>query len=279
MKNYVLPDKSILCDKIEDNSNKYYSLSKMILKRDIDKKLLIPFGIDRDGKKIYQDLKDVSSLLVCGETGSGKSMFLDCLIISLLLKNSPDDLEFLFIDPKKIELNSYKGLPHLVRDIVSDIDISLMILRQVIDDRIELINNSNCMDIVEYNNKFEDKIKDLVIVIDESSLIIDNPDMKLIISSIIDVGSKMGIHLILSTNSCLKETFDSNLLKGFSYKLSFDLASGEQAMYMDMFGSEFLTVYGEAIIKDNMGKFNRVQVPYVMDSDIDRVVSFWKSQI
>ena len=107
--NYIYPNKQILEKRSSElgNAERYYSLSKMIFERDFKEKLLFPLGIDNEKEKYYINLIDKSGLFISGETGSGKSIFLNDIVISLLLKNSPEELQLVFVDPRNVEFNNY----------------------------------------------------------------------------------------------------------------------------------------------------------------------------
>ena len=131
---YVFPEKELLEKNSEEicDEKKYYNLSKLIFKRDFNNKLLIPLGISKDGDEYYIDFNEKTSMFIAGETGSGKSVYLNDIIISLLLKNSPEDLQFVFIDQRNVELNMYNGIPLLYEECASSVDKSLELLNYVI---------------------------------------------------------------------------------------------------------------------------------------------------
>ena len=278
---YLFPEKDLL----EKNSNeiknekRYYNLSKLIYKTHKDHKLLFPIGIDNSNDKYYMDLTDKSSLLISGETGSGKSIFLNSLIISLLMKNNPDELKLLLIDSSKVELNLYNGIPHLLKNVLFDSDETINALNMILDiieKRKKLFNKLNVKNIIEYNNKSENKMPQIIIVIDEAINILSKNESPIIISKIILAGCRFGIHLVLSTSAYLKEFVTTNLLNRFENILTFDLASAEQADYIKLKNSNLLTIYGEALVKSRNRKIKNLQTPYVSTNDINSVVNFIK---
>ena len=130
--NYVFPSKELLevsTDELEEK--RYYNLSKLLLKKDADDNLYIPLGITDDKERYYVDLKEISGMFISGETGSGKSVFLNSIIISLLFKNTPSDINFIFIDLNKVELNQYERIPHLLTNVFYDKKQSIDILTNV----------------------------------------------------------------------------------------------------------------------------------------------------
>ena len=131
---YILPNKKILEKESEFlDDDKYYNLSKMIYHKDFRDNYVIPLGMDKNKEKYYLDLRNISGMFISGETGSGKSVFLHSVIVSLLLKNSPNDLKFIFYDERKIELNNYKRLPHYLNSLYSFDDLNNIVT--LINDR------------------------------------------------------------------------------------------------------------------------------------------------
>lgn len=294
-KEYVMPSKELLIKNSErdDLDDRYYRLSKLLFKKDLNDKLLVPIGIDDKREKYFVNLNDISSMLIGGETGSGKSVLVDSIIVSLLLKNSPDDLRFVFIDPKKIELFEYDGIPHMV-DSGFDIDkIShiidngfdtedwkrkIVLIKEMIDKRIELLSGVRVSNIRKYNDISNDKLAQVVIVIDEAYDMIHDKEFIELVRCIGSVGVNIGVHLIMSTNMCVKSEFDKELFSLFGYVLTFDLSNSEQSRYMNLKGAEFLKVCGEAMIKVRGEGVVRIQAPYISDEEIKRVVEFIKNE-
>ena len=249
--------------------------------------------IDDKKEKYFVNLNDISLMLIGGETGSGKSVLIDSIIISLLLKNSPDDLRFVFIDPKKIELFEYDGIPHMVDSgfdtdelshiIDSGLDTEdwkrkIVLIKEMIDKRIELLSGVRVSNIRKYNDISNDKLAQVVIVIEEAYDMIHDKEFIELVRCIGSVGVNIGVHLIMSTNMCVKSEFDKELFSLFGYVLSFDLSNSEQSRYMNLKGAEFLKVCGEAMIKVRGKGVVRIQAPYISDKEIKNVVEFIKNE-
>lgn len=294
-KGYVMPSKDLLIKNSErdDLDDRYYRLSKLLFKKDLNDKLLVPIGIDDKKEKYFVNLNDISLMLIGGETGSGKSVLIDSIIISLLLKNSPDDLRFVFIDPKKIELFEYDGIPHMVdsgfdTDELSHIIDSgfdtedwkrkIVLIKEMIDKRIELLSGVRVSNIRKYNDISNDKLAQVVIVIEEAYDMIHDKEFIELVRCIGSVGVNIGVHLIMSTNMCVKSEFDKELFSLFGYVLTFDLSNSEQSRYMNLKGAEFLKVCGEAMIKVRGKGVVRIQAPYISDKEIKNVVEFIKNE-
>ncbi len=294
-KGYVMPSKDLLIKNSErdDLDDRYYRLSKLLFKKDLNDKLLVPIGIDDKKEKYFVNLNDISLMLIGGETGSGKSVLIDSIIISLLLKNSPDDLRFVFIDPKKIELFEYDGIPHMVDNGFDTDELShiidngfdtedwkrkIVLIKEMIDKRIELLSGVRVSNIRKYNDISNDKLAQVVIVIEEAYDMIHDKEFIELVRCIGSVGVNIGVHLIMSTNMCVKSEFDKELFSLFGYVLTFDLSNSEQSRYMNLKGAEFLKVCGEAMIKVRGKGVVRIQAPYISDKEIKNVVGFIKNE-
>ena len=274
MNDYILPSKDLLKKEVFDDQ-KYYNLSEL-LKDNFEHKMLIPIGIDQRKTKYYVDLKDISGIFIGGATGSGKSMFLDALIITLLLKNTPDDLKFLMINPCEVELKDYEYLPHQLTEVKVDSEDSLNALENILnimEQRRNLWRDNENTNIESFNEKHNEKLPHILIIIDESENIMEEEKTKDVLEEMLCDGRSLGVHLILATSSYLKKDFDKNFMKLFSYVLSFDLSSEEQAEFIELKDSNLLTVSGEALIK-NHGHISKIQTPYISDEEIKKVVSF-----
>ena len=276
--NNVLPSIDLLNKEVFDDQ-KYYNLSEL-LKDNFEHKMLIPIGIDQRKTKYYVDLKDTSGIFIGGATGSGKSMFLDALIITLLLKNTPENLKFLMINPCEVELKDYEYLPHQLTKVKVNSEESLKSLENILnimEQRRNLLRSNENTNIESFNEKHTEKLPHILIIIDESENLMEEEKTKEILEKILCDGRSLGVHLILATSSYFKKDFDKNFMKLFSYVLSFDLSSQEQAEFIDLKDSNLLAVSGEALIK-NHGQISKIQTPFISDEEIKKVVSFITNQ-
>ena len=278
---YKLPDKSLLEEKSPELDDKrYYNLGKITFKKDLDNKLLFPIGLNTEDK-YYIDLSEKSSMLIIGETGSGKSIFLNSIIISLLLKNNPDELKILFIDPRGVEFKPYENIPHLLAKPISSKADSLWELDKIkkeLNRRRELFINSDVKNINSYNDIVEEKLPRIIVIVDEAIDIIEDKDFEDNLLELITDGSRYGIHMIIATSSYLRKRLSTFFLRSFNYILSFDLASPELADYVKISGADLLTISGEALVKYSGNKTLDLQTPYVSENDINNVVAFINKQ-
>ena len=273
---YILPTKELLLktEELFDKNSDYFSLSKMIFKKDLTKKLTVPLGIDNNNEKYYIDMEKVSALLICGTTGSGKSIFLDNLIITLLLKNNPDELRFMFFDPKLVELGEYDGIPHLMVDTDKEYDIDkLNFTLKLLKDRKKLLNGKSILD---HNKNNENKLSQIFIIIDESIDIMKYENINKIINEIINNGVSLGIHLVLATNSYIQTQFSSKMINKFPYIISYDLTDKNQSSYLNIEGSDLLEEKGSVLVRCRDNELVKLQTPYISDEEIKRIVDFIK---
>ncbi len=273
---YILPTKELLSksEELFDKNSDYFSLSKMIFKKDLSKKLTVPLGIDTNSEKYYIDMQSVPALLICGTTGSGKSVFLDNMIITLLLKNSPDELRFMFFDPKLIELGEYDGIPHLMVDTDKEYDTDkLNFILKLLKDRKRLLNDKT---IIEHNKNSENKLSQIFIIVDESIDVMQYDGINKIINEIIDNGVSLGVHLVLATNAYIQKDFSSRMINKFPYIISYDLTDKKQATYLNIEGSDLLEDKGTALVKCRDNRLIKLQTPYISSKEINRVVEFIK---
>ena len=276
-----------LCDELlNENENfeneKFYNLKK-ILKHEYtgkNDKLIVPIGICNDGEYVYMDLEEVSGIFISGTTGTGKSVFLDTLIVSLMLKNSPEEISFLMIDPKKVELGEYNGISyinlnnHYKKYAIYNSERGLKALEfllKIINERTDFLVNSGCKSIKSYNLQNKEKMSHIFIFIDEASNILEMNDCEKILGKILNVGRALGIHLILATNSNLKKLFTKRFISRFKYRMSFDLTDEEQALYAEIEGADILKEAGDSLIRCPGEIYYRFQAPFTQNDEIKRV--------
>ncbi|MBQ8891544.1 MAG: AAA family ATPase [Bacilli bacterium] len=270
---YILPSKNLLEKERKNLDNdKYYTLYEIIDHKDFEEKFACVLGKKDDGEYYYLKLSNVSGVFISGETGSGKSMLLHAIILSLLMENGPDDMKFIFYDKRKVELNSYITIPHLF-DILYDFNDMKDIIT-LLDYRKDLFISKRVTNIEEYNKEANKRLPRIVIVIDEVGDLLNKDVFKNSLIQILSEGYKYGIHLIMATSSYLKDYYDNKILDLFSYVLTFDLASHEQAKFIKIDDTHLLNAHGDAKIKCRTDDVVDLQTPYVYASDIENVVNF-----
>ncbi len=258
-----------------ESKDKDFIIKKLCELKYNNKNLTLPLGWKKDGEPIYRDFTNISGLFITGSTGSGKSVFIDDLIVSLIYKNTSEEVKFIMFDPKKIELGEYDGIKHLLigkaqSSLKKGYD-SLIFILKVLESRINTLNKTKNSSIEMYNQRNEEKWPHIFIFIDEGSNLIKMKDAHLALSKILDYGTKVGIHLIYATNAYLKDYASSRFIDKFQYRMSFDLASEEQEKFLNIEKSSLLK-QGEALIKNRNGEIFKIHAPLVTDEEINEVV-------
>lgn len=249
-----------------------------------DKPLLIALGLDIDGKPVYTNIAKMPHGLVGGGTGSGKSVCINTLLLSLLLKNSPDDLRLILIDPKRVELISYDDIPHLITPVINDAKMASESLKWAVDEmerRYNAFSTLRVRDIDGYNTKVArepslEKMSYIVIVIDELAdlMMVCGSDVEDSIQRITQKARAAGIHLIVATQrpttDVVKGTIKANIPTRIAFRVSQFVDS---TTILDGGGAENLLGKGDMLLKE-VEELVRIQGAYVDGSEIDRITDF-----
>ncbi len=241
--------------------------------------LMVALGEDTYGKNIYMDLADAPHLLVAGTTGSGKSVWLNVAITSLLCTKTPKEVKFLMVDPKRVELKFYEDIPHLAKPIAyepAEADLLLDYALEEMDRRFIILQNTKCRDIKTYNSTSVHKMPFIVFIIDEfSDLMMTAKFKKVFEDKIIRLAQKsraVGIHLVLSTQKPLRTVVTSLIKSNLPSRISFRVPSNmDSRTILDESGSEKLLGKGDMLVKTSTLNMVRVQSPLVSDEEIQAI--------
>ncbi|MCS7204520.1 MAG: DNA translocase FtsK [Leptospiraceae bacterium] len=284
-----IPGKSTIGIEIPNRTREFVSLSELIQKdseffskkRDIN----IPLGKDVLGKTRYIDLTRLPHLLIAGATGSGKSVFLNSIIASLLFQYSPEYIRFLMIDPKMVELKLYEGIPHLLYPVIIDVKLAEKALHWAVEEmenRYKLFSLMKCRDIRSYNEKIQKGtikgriIPYIVIIIDElSDLMMVAP--KEVEESMIRLTQKaraVGIHMILATQRPSVDVITALIKANCPARISFQVAQKvDSRIILDANGAETLLGKGDMLYRSPASTTPiRVQAPNITEEEIDSIV-------
>lgn len=252
--------------------------------QEAESKLTLLLGKDIAGKTIVADLDDMPHLLIAGTTGSGKTVCINSLILSLLYKCSPADLKFVMIDPKMVELMPFGGLPHLLCPVVTEAKKAAAALNWVVnemEERYRLLAKAGTRNIGSYNEKAE-KLPYIVVVVDEfADLMIVMPDqIETAVQRLAQLARAVGIHLILATQRPSVNVITGVIKANLPARISFKVASKvDSRTVLDMNGADKLLGKGDMLfLNPGAEKPTRIQGALVSDKEIDRVVSFIKEQ-
>lgn len=255
--------------------------------------LTVAFGKDIAGNPIVADLAKMPHLLIAGATGSGKSVCMNALICSLLFKAKPNELKFLMIDPKMVELTTYNGIPHLIAPVVTDAKKSATALRWMVNEmenRYALFAASGVKDIYRYN-KLKQKedpaapvpaLPFIVVLIDELAdlMMVAPADVEDAICRLAQMARAAGIHLVVATQRPSVDVITGVIKANIPSRVAFAVSSQtDSRTILDMGGAEKLLGRGDMLFYPvGMSKPIRVQGVYVSDKEVDEIVQFLKSQ-
>ncbi|PKN80847.1 MAG: cell division protein FtsK [Candidatus Cloacimonetes bacterium HGW-Cloacimonetes-1] len=258
--------------------------------RNTSSKLVFGLGKDISGKPVVTDLAKMPHLLIAGATGSGKSVCINTIIMSLIMRTTPDDLRLVMIDPKKVELAGYNDLPHLIGNVVTDPDGALETMYWAVKEmekRYELLQEEKVRDINGYNEKArEEKAYDplpfIVIIIDEFADLImtSGKDIELPITRLAQMARAVGIHLILATQRPSIKVITGIIKANFPARIAFQVSSRvDSRVILDMIGAERLLGQGDMLfIPPGKALPERIHGTYVSDHEIARTCDFLRMQ-
>ena len=253
--------------------------------------LTFPLGRDVSGNPVFTDLAAMPHLLVAGSTGSGKSIGINNILISLIYRNSPDVVKFILIDPKRVEMTPYNGIPHLLAPVVTDAKKSINVLKwatQEMDRRYELLSELRVRNIYGYNDKIEkeggdlEKLPFIVIVIDEMADIMSmyKKEVEAIIVRLAQMARAVGIHLIASTQRPSTDVVTGLIKANIPTRIAFKVATQvDSRTILDRAGADKLLGKGDMLFMagDAMG-MQRIQGTFVSDTEVNRVTKFLRKQ-
>jgi len=247
--------------------------------------LRIALGKDVAGKPWLADLAKMPHMLVAGSTGSGKTVCLNSIIVSLLYTYGPDELRFIMVDPKRVELTAYNNIPHLMVPAITDVAKTLNALKWAIgemDRRFTLLARYGKRDIASYNEASDEKMPFLVIVIDElADLMVSNTsnEVETCIIRLAQMARAVGIHLILATQRPSVDVITGLIKANFNARIAFAVASGtDSRTILDSLGAEKLVGRGDMLFTSaELSKPKRLQGTYISDLEIKKVTDFIKS--
>lgn len=286
-----IPGKSAIGIEVPNKSNALIGLKQLLTNREFKKakkkgKLLMPLGPDVGGKPYVTALDKLPHLLVAGATGSGKSVFVNGMIISMLYQYGPDDLKFIMVDPKRVELPVYNRIPHLLTPVITDVKKTINALKWLIvemDRRYETLAAKGKRNIADYNEVAEEPLPYIVLVIDELAdlMIVAANEIENYIIRLAQMARAVGIHLILATQRPSVDVITGLLKANIPGRIAFSVASAiDSKTILDTVGAEKLVGRGDMLFSSaEVSKPKRIQGAYVSEHEVKRVVSFLADEI
>jgi S-DNA-T family DNA segregation ATPase FtsK/SpoIIIE len=251
--------------------------------------LLVAFGRDVSGSPVIDDLASLPHMLIAGATGSGKSVCINALIACLLCRNTPDDLRLLMVDPKRVELSNYNGIPHLITPVVVEPGRVVGVLKWLaaeMDRRYQLFSDAGARNLEAYNKKMVARgaphLPYIVMFIDElADLMMVAPDeVERQVCRIAQLSRATGIHLVIATQRPSVDVVTGLIKANFPARLSFLVSSQvDSRVIIDSPGADKLLGSGDALyMAPDSPKLARIQGCFVSDGELERIISFWKAQ-
>ena len=264
-------------------------------------KLTLAMGRDLHGRVRITDLASMPHLLIAGSTGTGKSVFINSLMMSILYKATPDDVKLVLVDPKRLELNLYEGIPHLIAPVVTDPKVASNVLRNAtreMESRLKLLAQRGVRNIDQYNRTFQKQqslslfanseesehkpLPYLIIVIDELAdlMMVDTNNVEESITRLAQMARAVGIHLILATQRPSVDVITGLIKANFPARISFRVASKiDSRTILDANGSESLLGKGDMLyLPAGSSRLHRIHGPLVGEEEISAVCDFWRAQ-
>lgn len=288
-----IPGKSLVGIEVPNKKFALVGLRNLIEEEDFKKSgAILPIGLGRDvaGFPVFASLEKMPHLLVAGATGTGKSVCINSIILSLLYKHSPNLLKFIFIDPKRVELTAYNGIPHLITPTIVEPKKAINAMRWAVKEmehRYELLSEAGARDIFSYNTKLSSK-KDvplmpfIVMVIDELADLMASHgrDIEGAIVRLAQMARAVGIHLVVSTQRPSVEVITGLIKANITSRIAFQVASGvDSRTILDGSGAEKLLGRGDMLFQaGDTAKPRRIQGAFVSEKEVKDVVKFIKTQ-
>jgi S-DNA-T family DNA segregation ATPase FtsK/SpoIIIE len=251
--------------------------------------LTIALGQSVDGTPVAADLGSMPHLLIAGTTGSGKSVLVNAIITSLALRNTPDKLKFIMVDPKRVELTGYNGIPHLVAPVVVELERIVGVLKWVtreMDERYKKFSNAGARNIEDYNNHLkpdDERMPYIVVIIDElADLMMMAPDeTERVITRIAALARATGIHLVIATQRPSVDVVTGLIKANFPARVAFAVASGvDSKVILDQPGADRLLGRGDMLFMSGDSPAPvRLQGVYVSDTEINNITRYWRTQM
>ncbi len=251
--------------------------------------LAIALGQSVDGTPISADLASMPHLLIAGTTGSGKSVCVNAIITSIIAMNPPDKVKFIMVDPKRVELTGYNGIPHLVAPVVVELERIVGVLKWVtreMDERYKKFSLAGARNIEDYNKHLgteAEQMPYIVVIIDElADLMMLAPDeTERVITRIAALARATGIHLVIATQRPSVDVVTGLIKANFPARIAFAVAGGvDSRVILDQPGAERLLGKGDMLyMSGDAPAALRLQGVYVSDQEIQNITRYWKSQI
>ena len=283
----IIPGKNTVGVEIPNESRESVYLKEIVENEKFQKKnikLPIAIGKSISGLPIVGDLTAMPHLLIAGTTGSGKSVCINTIIVSLLYKLSPDLCKFILIDPKMLELSAYEGIPHLLSPVITDSKKAASALGWTVremNSRYKLMSKEGVRNIDGYNNKHKLKMPYIVVVVDEMSdlMLVAGKEIENYIQKLSQMARAAGIHIIMATQRPSVDVITGTIKANFPTRISFRVSSKiDSRTILGEQGAEQLLGNGDMLFMSSANKIVRIHGPYVSEKEIEKVTNVLRAQ-
>ena len=283
----TIPGKNTIGIELPKSTRENVYLSEIISESNFknkDIKLPIALGKDISGSPITGDLSSMPHLLIAGTTGSGKSICINTIILSLLYRHTPEKCKFILIDPKMLELSTYEGIPHLLCPVITEAKKAASVLGWVVkemESRYKLMTKKGVRNIDGYNYKHKLLMPYIVVIVDEMSdlMLVAGKEIENYVQKLSQMARAAGIHIIMATQRPSVDVITGTIKANFPTRISFQVASKiDSRTIIDEQGAEQLLGKGDMLYKSSANKIVRIHAPYVSENEIEKINNFLRSQ-
>ena len=283
----TIPGSNTVGLELPNSSRENVYLSEILNNTDFKKKdikLPIALGKNISGTPIVGDLTSMPHLLIAGTTGSGKSIYINTIILSLLYRHTPEKCKFILIDPKMLELSTYEGIPHLLCPVITEAKKAASVLGWVVkemESRYRLMTKEGVRNIDSYNLKHKLPMPYIVVVVDEMAdlMLVAGKEIENYIQKLSQMARAAGIHIIMATQRPSVDVITGTIKANFPTRISFQVTSKiDSRTILGEQGAEQLLGKGDMLYMSSANKIVRIHAPFVSDGEIEKINNFLRSQ-
>ena len=283
----TIPGSNTVGIELPNNIRENVYLSEILSNSDFKKreiKLPIALGKNISGKPVVGDLASMPHLLIAGTTGSGKSVCINTIILSLLYRHTPDKCKFILIDPKMLELSTYEGIPHLLCPVITEAKKAASVLGWVVkemESRYRLMTKEGVRNIDGYNTKHKLPMPYIVVVVDEMSdlMLVAGKEIENYIQKLSQMARAAGIHIIMATQRPSVDVITGTIKANFPTRISFQVTSKiDSRTILGEQGAEQLLGKGDMLYMSSANRIVRIHAPFVSDNEIEKINNSLRTQ-
>ena len=283
----IIPGSNTVGIELPNSKRENVYLSEIIENSDFKRreiKLPIALGKNISGNPIVGDLTSMPHLLIAGTTGSGKSVCINTIILSLLYRHTPEKCKFILIDPKMLELSTYEGIPHLLCPVITEAKKATSVLGWVVkemENRYKLMTKEGVRNIDGYNSKHKLPMPYIVVVVDEMSdlMLVAGKEIENYIQKLSQMARAAGIHIIMATQRPSVDVITGTIKANFPTRLSFQVSSKiDSRTILGEQGAEQLLGKGDMLYMSSANRIIRIHAPFVSDIEIEKINQFLRGQ-